>query len=432
MTASLDRHANNVSPPSDPDLEGFKKRRHRLRRAAGKLLPDERVACCGQRPTGQSVTLHKADTGHHFGGLETCGSVWACPVCASRVSEGRMVEVSKVLSDHREAGGTAYMATLTIPHGGWQTCKELKEVVTNVWRTIKQGAPWYRAKERFGYLGDARALEVTHGKNGWHPHIHVLIFFHKGVAPHEAEAFSRWLFERWARGVERKGYGFCSTSAFTFEQASDDSGAAEYVAKWGAAMELTKANIKNGKGGRHPFQILGDWKPGNRREAGLFREYAYAFKGARQLTWGGDIRHAYTNDEELSDNELSETPSLPETHVATMDKPIWDLVARKHLTAPVLIAADKGGLSSIADLLKAHGIATRITTGTSLEQGRAVPWLKLANSPPENGQSHPPGPVPEGPPGTCPGTTPIGRNPRLVRDKPIQKNRFKRFIDSNL
>lgn len=399
MTASLDRHANNVSPPSEKTLEGYKQHRHRLRRIAGKLLPRERVSCCGQRPTGQSITLHQAETGHHFGGLETCGSVWACPVCASKVSEGRTVEVSKVLSDHRAAGGTAYMATLTIPHMHMQTCKELKDVVTNVWRYVKMGAPWERAREKYGYMGDVRALEVTHGGNGWHPHIHVLVFFHPGVAPHHAEAFSRWIFERWARGVEKRGYGCCSTNAFTFDLAAEDSGAADYVAKWGAAMELTKANVKEGKGGRHPFQILGDWKPGNRRDAALFIEYAKAFKGARQLTWAGDIRHAYREDEDQSDAVLAETPSLPKTHVATMDKPLWDIIAKKHLTAPVLTAADKRGIGAVADLLKAHGINSHMTLGHSLEEGRAVPWLRLADPLHHRRKNHPPGPVPEETPG---------------------------------
>lgn len=396
MTASLDRHANNVSPPSDKDFEGFKKRRHRLRRMAGKILPWQRVSCCGQRPTGQAVTIHQAETGHHFGGLETCGSIWVCPVCAAKISEGRKEEIEHVMADHRAAGGTAYMATLTIPHMTMQTCKELKEVVSNVWRTIKMGAPWYRAKDKYGYLGDIRALEITHGANGWHPHIHVLIFFHPGVAPHQTEGFSRWLFDRWARGVEECGYGACSTNAFKFDLATDDNGAADYVVKWGAAMELTKANTKISKTGRSPWQILADCKSPKGRDAALFREYAKALLGARQITWAGDIRYAYRPREEKTDAELAETPASAQTHVATVEKPVWDLVAKRHLTAPILIAADKGGLPSVADLLKAHGIETQATIGHSLEEGRAVPWLKLADPPRQRSKNDPPGPVPEG------------------------------------
>ena len=34
-----------------------------------------------------------------------------------------------------------------------------------------------------GKIGHIKALEVTHGRNGWHPHYHILIFTHQELPP---------------------------------------------------------------------------------------------------------------------------------------------------------------------------------------------------------------------------------------------------------
>jgi hypothetical protein len=310
-----------------------------------------------------------------------------CPVCAGKIAQGRCDEVTDVLTKHHEAGGSAFMATFTIPHHAMQSCKELRMVVSGSWRRVKQGAPWKRMKERCGYVGDARALEVTKGNAGWHPHIHALIFFKPGTPDALAKVLGEWMFERWQRAVRKAGYGWCSRAAFTFEKASRDNGAAEYVAKWGAAVELTKATVKQGrKGGRTSFQILADYEAfGRKRDAALFREYAKAFKGARQLTWAGDIRRLYDAPDEATDEQLAEEPGLAETHCGIIERSLWKEIERQGLTAHVLNAADKDkergstvAMIGVETFLKAHGIAVKKSTAPSLEQGRFVPSLSLA------------------------------------------------------
>lgn len=375
MTASLDRHANNVSPPDEEKRLG-KRRRHRLRRLSGRLLPKWRVAACGRDHLGPNVTLHRSDCGHHFGGLETCGSVWTCPVCAAKITEGRCAEIEAVLKAHHEAGGRAYMMTLTIPHAAMQTCQELLDTVRGVWRWVKTGSPWCRAKERSGYLGDVRALEVTHGANGWHPHLHVLVFLQPGTTDEQATYLAHWFYERWARGVEGRGYGDCSAGAFTFKPVTEDYGAAQYVGKWGAALELTKAHTKRSRGGRTPWQILEDCQNGNPRDAALFRDYAKTFKGARQLTWAGSVRKAYCPEPEAPDEALAEAPTLPETQIATLDGKLWTYVLHYDLTADVLLAADGGGVHAVVDLLRKIGVPFEISIRHSLERDRMVPWIE--------------------------------------------------------
>lgn len=390
---ALDIHASSVSPhprrvkaPLSTSINGKprvnpKSRRHALRRAAGKLLPRERVSGCGQKSMGGQVTIHHHGGNAHFGGVETCGSVWHCPVCAAKVTEGRRADLDALLAAHRAAGGVAFMATLTIPHHRFQSCQELRQAVTTAWRKVKSGKAWVRSRERHRWLGDVRALEVTHGDNGWHPHLHVLILFHPKATETDFYNFGGWLFSAWARAVERSGYGICSQGAFAWDKVDATEGAAEYVSKWGAALELTKAHIKNGRGGRTPFQILADYQArGYRRDGKLFQQYALAFKGARQLTWSVGLRDRYLGSpDEVPDDELATEPTMPETHTMTIDRALFREVAKRGLTAELLTAVENGRLEGLIRFLRRYRIPWRGELIPGLQRGIMVPLLSLGS-----------------------------------------------------
>jgi len=353
-------------------------------------MPSERVCKCGQKAIGSDPTLHRTEAGSaHFGGVETCGSVWLCPVCAAKITEGRKVDIDTVLAGHRDERGTAYMATLTIPHHRFQTCNELRKAVAGSWRRVKQGKAWIQSRDRHSWIGDVRALEVTHGANGWHPHLHILIFFRPGTSKEIMFSFSRWLFDAWAAAVANAGYGKCSENAFTWTVVDADTGAADYVGKWGAALELTKAHTKLArKNGRTPWQILQDFQEsGADRDRELFREYAKAFKGARQLTWSrkfktqsghceDGIRARYIPDPEPDDISLATEPQASETQVATLAKPIFDtLVSRNGGTSDVLSCLEEDGLPGVLNALRRNGIAVAVIDRPGIQTTRMVPFI---------------------------------------------------------
>src|SRR5689334_3301163 len=92
---TLDTIAKYVSPFADERLA-----RWALQAEARTLLPDERVAHCYRRMTRYEVdVLHdSARLTASYSGLETCSSVWHCPLCASKVSERRKKEIEKAIS----------------------------------------------------------------------------------------------------------------------------------------------------------------------------------------------------------------------------------------------------------------------------------------------------------------------------------------------
>ncbi|GAA4758231.1 SulP family inorganic anion transporter [Actinomycetospora chibensis] len=51
-----------------------------------------------------------------YSGLASCGSVWCCPQCAAKIATRRADELSKVMRAVDEAGGSAFLLTLTMRH----------------------------------------------------------------------------------------------------------------------------------------------------------------------------------------------------------------------------------------------------------------------------------------------------------------------------
>jgi hypothetical protein len=92
--------------------------------------------------------------------------------------------------------------------------------------------------------------------------------------------------------------------------------AADYVAKygceplhqtWGAAAEMTKANLKSGRMKDHltPFAMLALIAQGCNDLKPLFMEYARCFKGKHQLVWSAGLRtQLQVNVAEKSDLQL--------------------------------------------------------------------------------------------------------------------------------
>lgn len=337
-------YASRVSPPvgDEADKRGQqrlrnRRERYRLRETAARIV-GERIARCGVVPIGGMVRVMKGQGGAHVEGVETCGSVWGCPVCAAKIAERRRGEVETLCREHKAAGGSLHMAAFTMPHDRFQDCGELKQAIAGAWRKVCAGKAWQRWRETLG-LHYSRSLEVTHGGNGWHPHLHCLFYIAPGVAAAVVRQFSDWIFERWQRAVQGLGYAMPSRRVWRFEEVEHTEAAGDYVAKWGADSEIARGVLKQGRGGKSPWQLLQDAATGDRRSAALFRAYFAAFKGARQLTHSRGLKALY-GVEDVEDAEAAATD--PDSVTAgTLTKPEYRAVRRAGLLCRVLELAEE-------------------------------------------------------------------------------------------
>lgn len=355
--AALVKKTNRVSPPEAK--RSTRALRFRLRSAAAKALPKERVAKCGTQAISQMVDIRNGKHGAHFSGLVTCGSIWTCPVCAAKIAETRRGEVAKTISEHVRLGGSVHMATFTVPHHRFQTAQELRNLVSGTFSKIFTGSPWKRNKNRVELYGFVRSLEVTHGSNGWHPHIHGLFFISAGVPESAIEGFGNFLFDRWSRFIEKDGYGVCNRDVWRFERTAETEKAGDYLVKWGADREITQGHLKLAKGGgRSPWQILDGVLARNKRDIMLFREYAAAFKGARFLTWSRGLREYYGLREPLTDEDASlEDLEEASPRIGRLPPHVFKKVIRKRLAAKLLDVVEKEpNWLAVVAFLKREGV----------------------------------------------------------------------------
>jgi hypothetical protein len=219
-----------------------------------------------------------------FGGLQHCGSPWACPVCASKITERRRVELTAAIASAEARGLQVLLVTYTIRHKRADSLKHSLEGLLKARKALLAGK-WAKCfNERHGVVGRVRALEVTHGRNGWHPHVHELVFVQADV---DQRVFLTELQGAWSRRLQAAGLRDVNEHGVDVRFA--DISAAEYVAKfgrertWGPEHELTKAAAKIGKrGNRGPVGLLVDFLSGEDETAGLiWREYAREEAAAR-------------------------------------------------------------------------------------------------------------------------------------------------------
>ncbi|MEU8886111.1 hypothetical protein [Streptomyces hydrogenans] len=90
--------------------------RRRLREAIQRFTLLSGLRVCGTRLTGEEVGVHIGEGSARFAGLQSCHSVWACPICQARIRAARAVELERAALAWLKAGHGLYMATLTVPH----------------------------------------------------------------------------------------------------------------------------------------------------------------------------------------------------------------------------------------------------------------------------------------------------------------------------
>jgi hypothetical protein len=298
--------------------------------------------------------------------LITCASVWNCPVCSARISERRREFLAAAVAAWEARGGTVVLSSYTFSHRRSDSLSDTLPGFLDAQRWMTGHRPYKRVLEAFGIIGAIKALEVTWGvHNGWHPHAHVLLFLPPGV---DVMALEAALYLAWSAAAKR--FGLTMSCEHGLKVQATYGSVAEYVAKWGhqparrpwaTPDEMTKGHSKRAHraelagSGYSPFDLL-RWliDTGESQPAGLFRQYAAAFKRRRQLTWSpglaellGVADQADKSDEELAD-EIREESLL----LAQVGREGWRAVRLLNQRGQLLEVARAGDVARLGAFVR--------------------------------------------------------------------------------
>jgi plasmid rolling circle replication initiator protein Rep len=316
------------------------------------VLNYHRAAKCSYIAIGE-VALHRSVEYQKsfFTGLFTCGSVWACPNCAAKIQERRRVEIATAMDHMYEHGKKAVMVTLTFPHSKRNNLQGLLDAQKQAFVYLRKGRVWDLFKQRVGYNGLIRSLEITYGENGWHPHTHELWFVDSTA---NAKYIKEFILRQWEAACIKAGLldptRRNKLSAFRKHSVDvkDNCSTSEYLAKqddsrnWGVDREIAKASTKTGKSkGMHPFGFLSHYgKEKNSKWSRLWVEYNRAFKGKAQLFWSRGLKDE-CGVNNLSDEELAAVTEDEAIEIMKLTQKQWDKIKSTDSQSLILDVAEE-------------------------------------------------------------------------------------------
>ena len=149
-------------------------------------------------------------------GVQSCGSVWVCPCCAAKISAHRQAEIETVLERWHARGGRVGLITLTMRHHKGHGLAALWDALSKAWARVTSGRAWKSEQAEHGVMTDrvvktgkrkgqtvtesrvhfVRVVEVPHGDNGWHVHLHVLVLLRPETTREDVEKLGAKMFTR--------------------------------------------------------------------------------------------------------------------------------------------------------------------------------------------------------------------------------------------
>lgn len=361
----LGNKAKSITPSISQTLaiQGIRAKRYELLAVSRDILNEagikknlkyamsyHRTAKCKFIAHGSAVGVLKSKTYNRafYAGLQTCGSVWTCPVCASKIQEKRRGEVAKAVDYFYSNKNQAVLITFTFSHKRTDILAILLKQFSDALNKLRAGKQWENFKNRVKFKGLIRSLEITHSENnGFHPHTHELWFLDKNINQKEFIAFVQ---KRWLSACKRAGLFKEGDNLENFLKRSIDvkfnCRASDYLNKqdssshWGVDREIAKGASKKGN---HPFYFL---EENTSRTRQLFLEFADAIKGRSQLFWSRGLKDLVgindKTDEELAEEETDNADNLGLLTLAQ-----WHIIRTLNIRAQVLDIAENENFQAI-------------------------------------------------------------------------------------
>ena len=315
-----------------------------------------RIIQCGRATCNQSgVVVKRSVNGYIYGsGIITCGSPWVCLRCSYKIRSKRARHTGTAVAGHLALGGGVLFGTFTMSHDRGERLDKVWTILSDGWAFMTAGRQWVNFKADFGLLGSIKTVEVTHGANGWHPHLHVLFFVDEPMNDFDRDdiyrEFRRHLRTRWTRRLSKKhGRNVSHEFGTRFDpvKADESDKIGIYCTKVGYELAMADSKIGRTEGQRHPFAIAHDAaNNGDKADIALLREWITGSKRKRSIHWSGPEIKAYVTDQaDKTDDELAQEEQVGDEALLVVEKHLWRRIigSSMHARTDFLEVFEDGG-----------------------------------------------------------------------------------------
>ena len=365
-----DQHLDNIAEVSSivagqrvtrtkisPEANQRRKDRYLLRSGLQAKTTKRRLCNCGRARLSNAFTptlRANVQTGSaYLAGVQRCGYAQYCPICGAKISNVRAGEIGKAVEQAFLLDHGVYMLTLTLPHEKHHSLKELRTLISGAYKHVNSGRAWLTDVADYDILGQIRAFEVTNGvfkqlyDNGWHPHLHLLIFTDKVLS--NPEALHSSLLARWQKYIVGKGYE--KPTQTHLDQITTQAGVGRYLSKIAVNIgnELTRSDLKTGRkrGGATIWDIAwGALATDDPALWALWFEWESAMDGVQLCRWSNGLKQ-YLGINELTDQEIAEQEEAF-THSRSLTEEEWKaLKVDSSLIGLLLSVASTDGIEAV-------------------------------------------------------------------------------------
>jgi hypothetical protein len=297
--------------------------------------------------------------------------VWVCPVCNAKIMARRALEIGAAVEMWQARGGRVGFVTLTQRHRKGQSLGMLWDALSKAWQRVVGGTSWKRDQLLYGVSGWLRVVEVTYGRNGWHVHIHSLIFFSPAVLGEpEIDRLHDSMFGRWSGALTKLELGrpLRIGQDARLLTGGADKDLARYFTKAvhgghriGLEMTSTQTKaVRQALGTRPMWSVLDEAMVGDADALDLWHQWERSSKGRRQVTWARGFRNELGLDVDQTDEDIAEQElGTKDDELVLITRLGWhDVISGNHQVA-LLHVAEVGGFSAVLVYLDRHGIAYR-------------------------------------------------------------------------
>ena len=279
------------------------------------------------------VSVFETEETRYVTGVQSCGNISACTVCAAKLSAVRGNQLTEMIEAGRKYLRFYMFVTTTIPH------KAIEELEITLNQVIDMSSYIFNTREykafkaltglRFVHSGLENMVSFKNGLVDWHPHKNFLLDFDYPIAvilqklgldnDLELRLYVSNMFTRLGqRYLDKKNINKTLLKPYVLEDEKtkrkevkggvsattefDD----EYITKWGLDAEMTAGIYKNGriegsldesgelKKSFHPFVLLDFINQENKetsekfkyQSAKAFNDFVFASRGKRWFNFG--------------------------------------------------------------------------------------------------------------------------------------------------